>query len=368
MDLWRYVLVAVWFGLGLFGCVTNVGWADCPQFDGPVQVGTVQSAAIGEASGVVASLKNPDVLWIHNDSGDSARVFAVGVDGADLGVYNIVGITAADWEDIARGPGPIAGEDYLYIGDIGDNDAIRSSIFVQRVLEPDVSPGGGTVNVYGVETIELVYPSGERMDAETLLVDPVNADIYIVSKREIPCRVFRAAYPQSTMTTTTMEYVGQLSVPNGYGWAVGGDVSAAGDRVVVRTGIRYGSFYFNYQAAFWSRGEGVGLGDVLTSTGCPALLALEPQGEAICFDRFGCSYFTVSEGLSQPVYRYGRVWPGDIDDDCDVDLSDYSSFAQCWSAGSTVGVCAAADMDGDGGLDLQDVAGFATVWLSCAEP
>ena len=53
MDIWRGLPAVVWLGLGLFGCVANVGWADCPQFDGPIQVGTVQSASVIEASGVV---------------------------------------------------------------------------------------------------------------------------------------------------------------------------------------------------------------------------------------------------------------------------------------------------------------------------
>ena len=225
MRTLRHLLVAARLGVVLGICAAAPGWADCPQFDDAAAHGSVQSGVILEASGMVASRKNPGVLWVHNDSGDSARVFAMGTDGSDWGTFNIVGITARDWEDIALGPGPILGEDYLYIGDIGDNDGLYNSIVVQRVLEPNVIPGPGAVDVYGADSIELVYPSAEKMDAETLLVDPVNGDLYIISKREMPCRIFRAAYPQSTTTTTTLEYLGYLSLPNGYGWAVGSDIS-----------------------------------------------------------------------------------------------------------------------------------------------
>ena len=110
--------------------------ADCPPFAPGRQVGTVAHAAIDEASGVVASRKNPGVLWVHNDSGGSARAFAMNTLGTHLGIYNILGAGAWDWEDMAAGPGPVAGQSYLFLGDIGDNAAVRSSIVVYRVAEP----------------------------------------------------------------------------------------------------------------------------------------------------------------------------------------------------------------------------------------
>ena len=88
-----------------------------------ISTGTVQNSSINEASGIAASRANANVLWTHNDSGDSARVFAMTSAGTNLGTYSISGASAADWEDIAIGPGPLAGQQYLYIADIGDNGA-----------------------------------------------------------------------------------------------------------------------------------------------------------------------------------------------------------------------------------------------------
>ncbi len=59
--------------------------------------------------------------------------------GTDLGTYSISGATNFDWEEIAIGEGPVAGTQYLYIGDIGDNFAIRSTFSVYRLPEPAVS-------------------------------------------------------------------------------------------------------------------------------------------------------------------------------------------------------------------------------------
>src|SRR5690606_16613699 len=57
----------------------------CPTAAEPVRVGTVASSHVVEASGLVASRKQPDVLWVHNDSGNAATLYALGRDGRNRG-------------------------------------------------------------------------------------------------------------------------------------------------------------------------------------------------------------------------------------------------------------------------------------------
>ncbi len=271
--------------------------AQCPQFLAPQKAGTIQQPGLKETSGLAASILNTGVLWAHNDSGDTARVFAMDKQGNHLGIYNITGVTATDWEDIAVGPGPATGVSYLYLGDIGDNKGSRASIKVYRVPEPAVSIGQAPVNVNiaGTDTIRLAYPDGAR-DAETLMVDPLTRDLYVISKRESKSRLYRAAYPQSTTQITVMEYLGQLP----WGWATGGDISPDGSEILVRS-------YFN--ASLWSRPAGKTIWQALSSPPCTIPLATEAQGESICFDAAGKGYFTASEGLNPPLYFYKRVQP-----------------------------------------------------------
>ena len=136
--------------------------ADCPTYDPGRQTGTVQSGAVTEASGLAASRRNDGVLWTHNDSGDSARAFAMDTQGKHLGAYTLSGANALDWEDMAVGPGPTAGTSYLYLGDIGDNASFRGSVKVYRVAEPSVSVGQPPVSgtIVGAESITLRYPDG----------------------------------------------------------------------------------------------------------------------------------------------------------------------------------------------------------------
>ena len=309
-------------------------------FLSPVVVGTVESGSINEASGIAASFSNPGVLWVHNDSGDSARAFAMNTAGDHLGIYNIAGVGATDWEDIAVGPGPAAGDSYLYFGDIGDNDAVRSSIQVHRVLEPtvisDQSPV--TTSLAGAETITLLYPDGAR-DAETLLVDPANGDIYIISKRDFTPRVYRAAYPQSTASPITMDYLGPL--PWSFGFPVGGAISPDGDEIVVR-----GGEVLSNGASLWNRSPGQSVFDALSGSRVTVPSPSEPQGEAITFDRRGDGYYTVSEGVNQPIYYIARDFVGDFDDDGDVDADDVDILC----SGDP-----AADLNGDGDVDEDDL-------------
>lgn len=298
---------------------------------------------------MAASRANPGVLWVHNDSGDTARVFAMNVEGTHLGIYSLTGASATDWEDMAIGPGPEAGRSYLYLGDIGDNSAVRPTVRVYRVPEPAVSPSQPPVEVSlsDVATITLQYPDGPR-DAETLMVDPATADLYIVSKREPPSRLYRAAYPQSTSHTVIMEYRGQLP----WGWATGGDISPNGSEILVRG-------YFN--ASLWRRPSGTTVWEAFAQTGYDVPLATEPQGEAICFHGMGHGYYTVSEGSSQPIYYYERVpEPGDLERDGDVDIRDFAILADCLDGPDVPPApdCDGADLTSDNDVDIADFAEF----------
>ncbi len=295
MRNWNGVIciVAAFLMVGSIGLGSA---ANVPKFQPGRQVGTVQTKEIKEASGIVASRVNRGVLWVHNDSGNSAKVYALNIEGKLLGAYRIKGIRCRDWEDIAIGPGPGPGPDpqrsYLYIGDIGDNDGKYRSITIYRVPEPVVDPNlaHSETQIGPAEAIELTYPDGPK-DAETLLVDPLNGDIYVITKREFFSRVYRAAHPQSTGKPTVMKLVATLP----WGFAVGGDVSPDGQWVIVR-----GPF----NASLWRRPQGEELWRAFATEGFRIPLVRERQGEGICFDAEGGGYFTIGEQTHPAIYYF----------------------------------------------------------------
>ena len=275
----------------------------CPGYAQPVKVGMVTPAAINETSGMVVSRKNPGVLWVHNDSGDTARLFALDAKGEYLGTYKLLGAAAHDYEDMATGPGPEAGAHYLYIGDIGDNLSARAQVSVYRVKEPTVSPGQApaTVELSGVARLMMTYPDGAH-DAETLLADPTNGDLYIVVKSISGVSpVYRSAAPQQTSGARTLTRVTTLSFGKGllagakFTMTTAGDVSAAGDHILIKTYL---------DVFLWRRAAGTVLWKALETRPCALPVPPEPQGEAIAFDAKTLGYYTLSEQLNQPLYLF----------------------------------------------------------------
>ena len=105
----------------------------------PQIVGEIKSNEITESSGIAASRCNKDVLWTHNDSGDDAFIFALNIKGEKLGTWKVLGAKNKDWEDIAEFQDKQTGKCFLFIGDIGNNERLKSEMTIYRVAEPKVS-------------------------------------------------------------------------------------------------------------------------------------------------------------------------------------------------------------------------------------
>ena len=248
------------------------------------------SAELDEVSGVVESRSRRGVLWMHNDSGDTARLFAVGPNGRTLGRFTLAGIEALDWEDIAAGPGPDAGRRYLYVGDIGDNDRDRRTISILRLLEPVVEPAAAPVSrAVAVDRLVLRYPDGAH-DAEALLVDPRSGDLVVVTKElDGRARVYRAPGRLAAGSETTLRRVATLRL----GLAVlvtGGDVSRSGSVVALRT---YGS------VLLFARPAGKPLWAAFAGRRCRGIAPPELQGEAIAVSSGGRSYSRSARGSAR---------------------------------------------------------------------
>ena len=271
----------------------------CRKAKAGVKVGTIQAAELGEASGIVASRSQPGVLWLHNDSGDVPRLFALAQDGALLGELAIEGAKANDWEDIAMGSGPVEGKSYLYIADIGDNEKKRDDVQIYRVQEPAFTAEGKPASTQASAVrIDVTYDDGDAHDAETLLFDPIGADLYIVGKAglfdigaQVP--VFRIAAAELAGTTATAKRVGMVPL----GPATGGDILPDGSGIAIRnyTGVRY-----------WAREPGESVAAALARPPCPLPLSegFAAQGEALAFTPDGLAYLTTTEGASAPIFRY----------------------------------------------------------------
>jgi len=251
-----------------------------------------------EISGIAASLQNKDLLYLNQDNGHPNCIYLTNTNGQDLGRLVICGSDNRDWEDIALGPGPMADHSYVYVADIGDNHAWHGRIRIYRFPEPDLTtarfPVKGTIK--NAETITLQYPDGPR-NAETILIDPLTRDLYLVTKEDDSSNVYVASFPQSTRNKIVLEPV--ITLP--FHLVTSGNISSNGLEILLRNE----DYYW-----YWKRTEGESVADALKRPPQQITpVTKEPQGEAICFSPDRRGYFTCSEvsRKQQPViYFYQR--------------------------------------------------------------
>lgn len=116
-----------------------LGFAQTPPELKPI--GHINCPEITEGSGIAKSHRHKGVYWVENDSGDTARFFAVDISGkviAPAGVSEaaykgiaVAGATNVDWEDMI-----LEGRN-LVISDMGNNGNKRRNLGVYVIGEPD---------------------------------------------------------------------------------------------------------------------------------------------------------------------------------------------------------------------------------------
>lgn len=129
---------------------------------------------------MAASIQHPGILWVNNDSGDSARVFALEATTCRVkAVVSLKGVTPWDAEALAVGKNP-QGQPVIWFGDIGDNAATKKSVNLYRFAEPAELQDQSV----SVTKTTVTYSDGPH-DAESLLVSPEpGGRIWVISKRQ----------------------------------------------------------------------------------------------------------------------------------------------------------------------------------------
>lgn len=263
--------------------------------------GSLQGRDLDEISGIAASGINQNIYYIENDSGDTSRFFSIDPNGTNHATIYFKGDNKEskgvhDCEDIAVGPGPVPGKSYLYDGDIGDNYSVRSYITVYRLQEQKSWADTGIKHAVAVP-IHFKYPDGPK-DAETLMIDPIEKLIYIVSKRRDSVGIYTAPLIYKPNDTLTLTLHGKLFFEGikPFKWITAGDISKDGTQILLKS---YDKVYY------WQRPLNMPVWKVMLSQKTKELpYTMEKQGEAIGFTPDGKGYYTTSEGVYSPIYYY----------------------------------------------------------------
>jgi hypothetical protein len=276
------------------------------NFQGTRDLGLLDNIEIDEASGMVASLRNPEHYWVINDSKDLNRMFLVSQAGQGKAEFTLLGLENRDWEAMGRWQNK-TGQTYLYVADIGDNLAQNASYQVHRFLEPSLKLTDPLRRVIKhTQSLEFTLPDGSR-DMECMLIDQVTGDLYFISKREDQKRLYRLpaeAFASMGVQKAQFMYELNFSTPTSdlsllkqLYFITDGNVASSNEEIIVR----------NYlEIYYWKKKKHESIADALRRKPRIVPSILEPQGEALAFDGKNQGYATISEiaNLSSPVHLY----------------------------------------------------------------
>ncbi len=266
----------------------------------PRLIGRLEDERIAEASGLAASRRHADHFYVHNDSGDLPRVFLIDRSGRTRLEIRLQGAQARDYEDIAMAPGDAAGQWDVCVADIGDNSARRSTVVVYRFPEPELPADGAPLIEVTPQAFTFKYADGPA-DAEAFCVHPETGDGYILTKRtDGRSFVYKLAAPWSADEVRVLPKLAEVRLPAplaAAGIVTAADIGPDGRRLAVRC-------YFGGWEWRLPEGLDVAAFDRIWQAEPAALsLALERQGEALCYAADGRSLLTVSEGLHPGLYE-----------------------------------------------------------------
>ena len=151
---------------------------------------------LSEVSGMTAS-GWPNVFWVHNDSGDEARLFAINSDGKVLMPgylasryqsepwpgLKILNAWNVDWEDITRAP-----DGTVFVTDLGNNGNARRDLGIYVLAEPNPL---AIAQSRAVTFLPIRYPDQQQFPAKLWHFDceavfHADGTLYFLTKHRKP--------------------------------------------------------------------------------------------------------------------------------------------------------------------------------------
>lgn len=269
----------------------------------PVPPGAIalDSSAVSESSGLARSRRREDWLWTHNDSGDSARLFAFTETGHLQALLAVEKASAVDWEDMCTFVRE--GVPYMTIADVGDNAHLRTFVTLYVLTEPEIPTGppvpgqlpSALKRPVEIE-IRVRYPKG-AVNCEAVAYDPWREQFILVTKETLQAQLYAVDIDWSQVRQeTTAKWMGSIILP----MVTGASISDDGQVLALAT---YGPTCLlkRMPTVDWSAASSDQRRRATWQTQVDGDLKLvdappRPQGESICIDRAGSGVWMTSEG------------------------------------------------------------------------
>ncbi len=300
-----FFLLGILVGCGDAGNETSAN-AAAPGISVQLSIpGTIENGNIDEASGLACSARRDGLLWLHNDSGAKARIYAMDDTGKTMGRIRLEKADNDDWEDMASFR--FEGEPYLLVADTGDNDANRNDTRLYIIAEPNLDEDKRP-ELTASWAIDFSYEDGPR-DSEAVAVDIDGGRALLLTKRDIPPRLYEVQIVPQPAAPVVARFLGSIdSLPrpsardaqfaprtdNWYWQPTAMDIAPDGSALAVLT---YGAVYY------YARLPGEDW--VAALSRAPLRLGIENirDAEALAFCDGGTSIFVTVEKKHAPLVR-----------------------------------------------------------------
>jgi hypothetical protein len=261
----------------------------------------LKDKAILECSGLELSLRNQGSFWLHNDSGDSPRLFLVDKNGETRLRLHVTGAEAIDWEDLSIGE--IHGQSMLIVGDIGGNARQRDEIMLYLVIEPQIDLVQKNAITDSQQTpsmaIRVRVPGGVT-NYESIGFDSTDSSILLIEKSALGGRVYSIEVPNEDPSEKGIErlvdakLISRSTVPT----ATACDVSDDGSKLIAINyfaGFLYERKMINGQLEPWL--------NALQREPKSFTLPKLRQAESVCFSDNNQSIYVSSEFAPTPIIK-----------------------------------------------------------------
>lgn len=282
--------------------LSGIAAAQCPGIE---NLGALtKPIVVPELSGLAASLRHPGLLYGHNDSGDSARLYALNANGTHRATFNLLDVVAIDWEDIAVAH--IEGQDWVYVADTGSNNLDRNELAVIRLREPELPPLNQTINLSETERFRLDF-ANRNEDVEGLAVEPGTGALILATRDRDGSgftRVYRVI-PRTDGGVARASLLRSIADPPG-GFRTKAIDWSPGRRFVL---LQHSNNSTTTRVLDWRTPTGLSLGAILADNPCIQVIDNFAQAEALAILLDGTEFIVGGEGNEDPLRRYRFLDP-----------------------------------------------------------
>jgi len=277
-------------------------------------LGKISAPGLSEISGMAVSRRDASLLWVINDSGQTASLFAIAHDGSVQAEVK-TSETNRDWESLTSLQ--IDGKPYLLVGDSGDNLGVHKEYRLHLFAEPVLAEWSATNTLSPVATTSFVYSDGPH-NSEAVAYSPLERQVLLITKHAQHAAVYvsglalepgqtslfsaqlvgQVARPPQSVSDTFLSNIAGVEMSQITGLEI--DENSANAYVLTYRGI------YQYPRHSVTDGDSTRLEDwALTFARRPRLLARHTLSQAEALARSpttGTLYFT-SEKLPAPLWR-----------------------------------------------------------------